>query len=486
MTFLSAPRVGQAALFALAGGLAAFACSSPAPTDDLPEKPSTRPVDDDPADDDGTSSGALPAPVDAGKLQLIRISAGRTHTCVLWNDGVMKCWGGNDRGQLGLGDLASRGDAPGAMGKKLPPVSLGNGVRSQTVAAGGDRTCAILSDGRVKCFGWNVFGGLGQPDDLDRGDTPETSGDGIAPVDLGAGVVAKDLGQGDFATCALLGDGTVKCWGSNVGGELGYGDELQRGGQPGAGVAALGNDLPPVDVGLSGIASVRLTSATQVQTGCALTGGGQMKCWGGNDHGQLGLGDTEARGDDNDEMGGQLPLVKSGGSVTFMALGHEALCVGLDTGQMRCWGNGEFGKLGQGDTDAEGTDAGINLPLVNLGTSSKAVSASMYNHVCTIFEDRSLKCWGNNASGQLGLGDTQNRGDQPNQMGTKLPAVDYGSDTPLEVAAGADHTCVRFASQKVKCWGGNDFGQLGYGDTAARGATPGSMGTTLPYLDLGR
>ena len=153
---------------------------------------------------------------------------------------------------------------------------------------------------------------------------------------------------------------------------------------------------------------------------------------------------------------------------------------------MRCWGNGLFGRLGQGDADNEGTDAGVNLPLVNLGTSSKAITAGMFEHTCAIFEDRTIRCWGKNTDGELGLGDTQNRGDQPGQMGTALPTVDFGTDTPLEVAVGRTHTCVRFLSNKVKCWGDNDSGQLGYGDKLARGGAPNTMGAALPYVDLGR
>ncbi len=111
----------------------------------------------------------------------------------------------------------------------------------------------------------------------------------------------------------------------------------------------------------------------------------------------------------------------------------------------------------------------------------------MYTHTCAVFEDRSVKCWGRNNHGQLGLPDTtENRGDAPNEMGVSLPAVDLGNDTPLQVVTGEAHTCVRFASQKVKCWGKNEHGELGYGDTLPRGAEPGTMGDALPYVDLGR
>jgi len=477
----------EVALVGLATTMTVFACSS-TPVEDEPfgAPPVRTPAGDD---DEETSDGggSLPPPVDGGKLSLVRITAGLDHTCVLWSDGILKCWGRNSEGQLGLGDETPRGDVADTMSRKLPPVNLGNGARTQTVGAGGRQTCAILVGGQVKCFGHNDFGGLGQPDMERRGTTPESMGDALDAVDLGSGRLARDLGVGDFSTCALLNDGTVKCWGSNFGGELGYGDELQRGGAPANPDARpLGDALPGVDIGLSDIVAVRMTTARAYQTGCALAGNGTLKCWGGNNEGQLGLGDMNARGDDINEMGTQLRAVPIGGKSSFLALGRDALCVGLDTGQMRCWGNNEWGKLGQGDTAMRGHD-GNNLPLVNLGVSSKVISASMSDHVCAIFEDRTMKCWGHNHAGQLGLGDLVNRGELPNQMSTNLPLVDFGTnDTPLEAATGESHTCVRFASNKVKCWGANGYGQLGYGDTTPRGDTAATMGQNLPYVDLGR
>ena len=83
------------------------------------------------------------------------------------------------------------------------------------------------------------------------------------------------------------------------------------------------------------------------------------------------------------------------------------------------------------------------------------------------------KCWGGNYYGQLGLGDTNFRGDGASEMGANLPTVDLGSGwTAVEVAAGYRHTCVRLqngSEQALKCWGDNDMGQLGLGDSFNRG-----------------
>ena len=94
---------------------------------------------------------------------------------------------------------------------------------------------------------------------------------------------------------------------------------------------------------------------------------------------------------------------------------------------MKCWGVNQYGQLGLGDTENRGDGAdemGDNLPGVDLGTgrTAKALSVGKY-HTCALLDDDSVKCWGSNWYGQLGLGDTENRGDASNQMGNKLPVV---------------------------------------------------------------
>ena len=140
----------------------------------------------------------------------------------------------NDNGQLGYGDTNTRGDSPGSMGKHLPSVDLGSGRSAKFIAAGGYHTCAILDDGSTKCWGANPYGQLGYGDTTNRGDDGGEMGDGLPSVDLGSGRSAKFIAAGDSHTCAILDDGSVKCWGQGSDGGLGYGDTLSRG--DGAGV----------------------------------------------------------------------------------------------------------------------------------------------------------------------------------------------------------------------------------------------------------
>ncbi len=154
----------------------------------------------------------------------------------------MQCWGDNADGQLGLGDTVDRGDGPNEMGVHLPAVDLGVGKRAAWISGRFHRTCAGLVGGGVKCWGRNEFGALGLGDTVNRGDGPGEMGDALPSLDLGAGLAPLSLTMSYDSSCALLGDGSVKCFGGNYGGQLGLGDIQARGDQPGE----MGDALPRV------------------------------------------------------------------------------------------------------------------------------------------------------------------------------------------------------------------------------------------------
>ena len=181
-----------------------------------------------------------PSEVQAAQSQSIppMVEAGYQHTCVL-DVGAVKCWGENFNGQLGVGDTNDRGDNPGEMGTALLAVDLGAGVTATAVTAGGYHSCALLSTGAVKCWGSNLYGQLGLGDTNSRGDGPNEMGDALPAVDLGVGVTATAISVGTYHSCALLSSGAVKCWGANDRGQLGVGDTDPRGN----GVGAMGDAL---------------------------------------------------------------------------------------------------------------------------------------------------------------------------------------------------------------------------------------------------
>jgi E3 ubiquitin-protein ligase HERC3 len=358
-------------------------------------------------------------------VQARHIEGGHYHTCAIVTGGAVKCWGLNS-GALGLGDTSNRGNNPGQMGTNLPTVDLGAGRTALGVTAGGAAahltyTCVRLDDGRVKCWGKNEFGQLGLGDTLVRGDEPGEMGDRLPFVDLGPGRTSVQIVAGGAHTCARLDNGTLKCWGHNYSGELGLGDTRDRGDEPGE----MGDALPPVDLG-PGRTAVQV-SAGRAHT-CAVLDDGSLKCWGSNSYGALGLGDTDNRGDGPGEMGSSLPPVTlgAGRKAVRVECGDSQTCAILDDGTLRCWGNNAYGGLGVGDTLPRGdkaSDVGV-LPVVNLGTARRVVDLALGHwHSCAVLDDGTVKCWGWNGGGQLGLGDKDNRGDGPGEMGDALPLV---------------------------------------------------------------
>jgi alpha-tubulin suppressor-like RCC1 family protein len=367
------------------------------------------------------------------------IGMGYAHSCAALGDGRLKCWGYNYLGSLGLGDSQLRGDDPGEMGDALPAVDLGAGHHAVAVDGGNLHTCALLEDGAVKCWGDSEVGAVGLGDTDMHGDQPGEMGDALPAVDLGAGRRAVAIGAGGQHSCALLADGSIKCWGLNGTGQLGQGDTSVRGDQPGE----MGDALPAIDLGIDRRVT---TIAVGSENVCAILDDGTLKCWGANWSGELGLGDTEHRGDQPGEMGDALPAVDLGTGRTAVAVAtaDAHTCAILDDGNVKCWGANGDGQLGLGDQVERGAhpgEMGDALPAVDLGTGRTAVAlvaGSM--HTCAILDDDTIKCWGPNQYGQCGVGDITERGETPEQMGDNLPAVDLGGGPLLRAMEPADAT----------------------------------------------
>lgn len=412
------------------------------------------------------------------------LAAGFGHTCALFRDHSVKCWGDNRHGQLGLGDRDDRGDDPGEMGADLPPVNLGTGKAAVQLAAGRFHTCARLDDGGVKCWGRNDFGQLGLGGVANRGDNPGEMGDDLDAVDLGADAKAIDLAAGAFHACALLDGGSIMCWGHNEDGQLGVGTEELR-----SITGAV--DFRAVDLGTD-------KTAVHVAAGyghtCAVLADRSLKCWGRNDEAQLGLGDLLDRGDESGEMGDALPPVDLGSSATpvQVAAGESHTCVRLQQGAIKCWGQNKSGQVGLGVERVFGGEPGQMgdaLPAVDLGTGRTAFLLGVgSDHTCALLHgpaEDTVKCWGFNYHGQLGQGDQRAIGAKPDQMGDSLLGVDLGTGkTPVRLAVGGQHTCALLNDGSVKCWGGNGSGQLGQGDHNGRGEEGGEMGDQLPAVSL--
>lgn len=384
---------------------------------------------------------------------IMQIASAYQHTCALSSTGAVKCWGNNSYGQLGLGDTLNRGDGASEMGVNLSPANIG-GVATQ-IAVGAYHSCALLSGGAVKCWGYNAFGQLGLEDILDRGDEPGEM-TVLPSVNLGTGRTAIKIAAGNYHTCALLDNFTLKCWGYNSDGQLGIGDTLDRG----DGTAEMGDSLPVINFGVD----TPINVFAGVANTCALLTSGSLKCWGTDSNGAVGNGAA------TDGTAVTAPAQVSGLStgVVSAEIGYYFSCAVLASGTVKCWGVGSFGQNGNGSA------ADNNSPVTVTGVTNAVKLALGNDHACAILADGTLSCWGFNGNGGLGIDSTTNQT-------APMPVLSTSSLTG--VTAGNAHTCAIISGSSIKCWGGNATGELGLGDTASRGHTSGSM-SALPFVDL--
>jgi len=299
------------------------------------------------------------------------------------------------------------------------PVNLGPGRTAKAITAGAGHTCALLDNGGVRCWGYNGNGRLGYGNTNNVGDTPTMTPDKTGPVDLGLGRTAKAISAGSGHTCALLDDGSVRCWGFARDGELGYGN-LAIG-------ADIGDDETPGSVGPV----------------------------------NLGPGHT----------------------ATAITAGGRHTCAVLDDSTVRCWGYAGAGQLGYGNTNNVGetpTTTPDKVGPVNLGPghTARAISAGL-NHTCALLDDGAARCWGYGLDGRLGYGNTSNVGDTPAMTPDKMGPVDLGPGrTATAISAGGLHTCALLDDTSVRCWGYGANGRLGYCNESNLGdiQTPGVVG----------
>eukprot|EP00004_Rigifila_ramosa_P005448 TRINITY_DN1598_c0_g1_i3.p1 TRINITY_DN1598_c0_g1~~TRINITY_DN1598_c0_g1_i3.p1 ORF type:complete len:1507 (+),score=330.55 TRINITY_DN1598_c0_g1_i3:348-4523(+) len=318
------------------------------------------------------------------------------------NSGYLVCWGLNDNGQLGIGNIWNIGDSM----PELPPGRTNVGDRVIAVSFGYSHACAITS---VR---------------------------------------------------------TIRCWGQNPFGELGYGHTNNIGDQSG--------EMPPGDVAIGGLAS-------QVRAGqdssCALLVTGLVKCWGLNHVGQLGLGDTTTK------LSPTLAANLTGYTVSLLAVGSSIVCILSSDGQVACWGDNSSGQLGLGHTNDIGDQPGEMPPTaISLGGTALSVSLGGSFACALLALDNSVRCWGVNGQGQLGIENTATIGDEPGEMPPS--PVKLGVGAIVQLSVGQAHVCVLTAHGRTLCWGMNNVFQLGIGlPIAALGSQAGSM--PPPILDLG-
>jgi alpha-tubulin suppressor-like RCC1 family protein len=396
---------------------------------------------------------------------IVELAGGGDHTCAILDTGALRCWGRNDFGQLGRNNTTTIGDTAGEM----PTTDIDVGSEVAEVATGLDHTCARLTSGKVRCWGNGLAGRLGYGNVTSIGDTAGEMPP--ADVNLGSGNPnnAVDIAAGDQHTCALLTNGTVRCWGEGSNGRLGYGATNDIGDAAG--------EMPPAAVSLTGAGeTVAQIVAGGAHTCALINPGGKVRCWGTGALGRLGYGNVNDIGDGAGEMP-PADVSLGGVAVVQLAAGGSHTCARLSTGAVRCWGAGTKGQIGSGDNQNIGDgELPSSISVVDFGGVAAEVVAGQ-DHTCVRLITGAIRCWGraDTGFGQLGYGNNVVIGD------SEAPASAGDVSTlraAVRVYAGHNHTCALLDVGGVRCWGKNASGQLGYGNTTEIGddEPPSSVG----------
>ncbi len=379
----------------------------------------------------------------------LSLSAGRHHACAGLADGRVRCWGSNASGQLGDESLQSGGRPVTAHLFRAGDLAL-------EVSAGRSHTCARVQTAEgigVQCWGVNTHGQLGDPAASSAAqlravvvhETPSQPLRFVSQIAVGAN-----------HSCALTSDGRVRCWGLNSDGQLGNDSttsastaqlvgylEYPMAGEPAPAASCF--TVPGLVYRVfCPIENVVAIDAGYAHT-CAVTGGGQTLCWGDNSYGQLGVGST---------TDSRVPVVVAGitGAKRVSAGDHHTCVIrGSFLNAASCWGKNTYGQLANGTTTTALSPVTVAL---NMGYWVQVSAGAQ--HTCFGGGSTSLqKCAGLNNNGALGNWFTT----------SSATLVETELEDVVRPVAGEHFTCTLLGDGSVSCTGVNSYGQLGQGTT---------------------
>jgi alpha-tubulin suppressor-like RCC1 family protein len=401
-----------------------------------------------------TASAPTPAP-EATLTGITQVNAGYYLTCARTNTGQARCWGENDDGQLGNGNVNPHTFA----------VTVRNGSNTGPlrgvvqVAAGDDHACALLTNHQVRCWGDNSDGQVGNGT---NGNTYALPRPVRNATNTGNLVNVIQISAESDGTCALLSNHQLRCWGDNDYGQLGNGQNGD----------AHDSDLPVTVKNVAGTGP--LTNVTQVESGydtnCARLSNGQARCWGYNEEGQLGNDENGVSAEDLPVVVLNVPGTGPLTTVTQISASGYEMCARLSNGQARCWGYNDYGSVGDGTT----TERDRPVPVRNAagtGPLQNVVSIyAGYSHSCALITNGQVRCWGETYYGEVGDG-TPIAQSTPYVNRLRPRAVRSGNGNltgVVQIHANQYHTCAVLNTGQVRCWGYNGEGQLGNGGTTDR------------------
>ena len=362
-----------------------------------------------------------------------RVHAGNGFTCGIVEGGKGLCWGLNDKGQLGEGGLfAFFASAPKVISDDLRFRQLGT-------KAAGRHVCGITTSGDTYCWGENDFGQLGHGVANRRAGLQQVSG----------GLTFTSITAGWRSSCGVTTDEEAYCWGRGEWGQLGDG-LATRSSVPVA--VAGGHKFQKLDVGSNNLV-------------CGLTTAGRILCWGLDRTGALGAPSTAicVRGDGLELACATTPQpIASDELFVEVSAGSSFACGITLSLRALCWGRNDLGQLGRPTTEtcAQGNFSGRacgRTPLSVSGSQRFVMVTAGLRHACGVTVDGDAYCWGRNSIGELGSGELITN--------SSVPVLVAGGVRFRAVSAGDRHTCGEGTDGELYCWGSNAWGQLGTGDT---------------------
>lgn len=315
------------------------------------------------------SYGTRPYPVKGVAAQPVGVSSGYSSACSLLVTGSVSCWGKNASGALGAKNLGGFAKSAQSAASLIAPWAT-----PSNESTGAGHVCYRDINATVKCLGANNVGQLGN----------STNTNSSTPVQVSVITAASEATRatrvvsGANHSCALLDNNNVKCWGVN---------NYRQLGTP---ANAVPFSSTPVDV--PGLSNNITQLASMADHSCGIHSGGAVSCWGADSFGQLGDGTVAP-------FKGAVDVNGLGGDARQVSTGVSHTCALVAGGGVKCWGSNEFGQLGNGNT----TTSSKPVSVIGLSRPASEISAGGY-HSCARLDNNDIYCWGRGTKGQLGNG----------------------------------------------------------------------------------
>lgn len=357
------------------------------------------------------------------------------HTCALFSSKEVKCWGLNDMGQLGYLDVANRGDDINTMGSNLAVLDAISPFVAVVTTRGW--SCGQMTSLEIKCWGntWHDTNNL------------QFFFDGPSDLNFGDNIFATSLSAGMDHVCGIFNDQRVRCWGDNSHGQLGTGDRTSY--------YLLPYHITPSHPNISFPSPPRSIACGSYHT-CVLLENRKIYCWGNNLHRQLGF---ISYNNEDILKYTQFAITQVIYPDKLYARGSRTCVIDIE-GQPDCWGYCDDGTCGANNTIA-------------LQTGRTALKLALtINTTCVLLDNHRVSCFGSNQYGQLGI-DSSDQSLKIGLLATDMSDALRYNNIPQtyvdDIFSGYYHFCYTDSLALLRCWGYNEFGQLGYENTVNLG-----------------